>query len=488
MTARLEKRLTLRNGVSLVLGTMIGSGIFASPGVVYERVGSSGASIVVWIVCGVVAYIGSLCYAELGSTLPESGAEVAYLKRSFGSLSSFLFSWTNSFVSRPASLAIIALVFGEYLGKLVDAHDETLPKILSVCCVGVVTALNAHSVAAATASQDWLTLLKIIILLVIIVAGIVRAARPAVDGAVDDGSAVADDRVITFDGSSRDLRDWSDAFQAGLFGYDGWNNLAYATEELKDPSFLVRSIRVAVPVVLALYVGVNLAYFAVLDSATIVASDALGMDFAVNAFGDVGRIIMPVCVALSAFGACLGTMFAASRLVHKSSSDGNGFPSCLGVVHPSRATPMAAILCQGTLAVLLLLVGDFEELVDYFGCAAWFFYFLTVLGLLKLRHTEPNLERPYTTARITPYVFCAVAFGLFSFDVVSSPSASLTAIGFMLTGVPIWYWRVHKGNTSRLCCDFSSSSAGARVEPSDSFDTLSEVDEERLGGLELEMA
>lgn len=215
-----------------------------------------------------------------------------------------------------------------------------------------------------------------------------------------------------------------------------------------DPNHFAKVLQWSVPLVTFLYLLVNVAYFIVLPMDVVKETASIGVDLGVQVAGArAGRIIMPVCVSLVAFGAAIGTLFSSSRLVYASARNG-WLPSCFGVVSSYSQTPVRAIIGQASAAALALLIGDFEHLVSYFGSASWLFYFLTVVGLLRLRWLEPNLPRPYRVPTFAPVAFCLVAAVLVVTELLSNPVTSLAAFGFVACGIPVFLLR----KLGLFCC------------------------------------
>ncbi|CAG8548374.1 8439_t:CDS:2 [Funneliformis caledonium] len=439
----LEKEVTFFNGLTLVVGLMIGSGIFASPGPVALHAGSVGMSLVVWIVCGFLACTGALTYAELGSEIPLSGGEHAYLNHAYGSLLAFLYSWTAITCLKPGSNAIIAVIFAEYINRIVyhsafnvNLPDETrvwLNKIVASLCIIIISFINAYSVRLATRTQDIFTALKLITLAVIAVIGFVVLGK---------GGFTNNFEGDVFEGSSTRTSDYALAFYSGLWAYDGWNNVNYVTGEMKNPARdLPRVIMVGLPIVIVCYTLANVAYYAVLPSSVVTNTNTIALDFGRKVFGPVGGVIFALCVAASCFGAANGSIFTGSRLIYVAAREGY-LPSFLGKVHGTWNTPTAALIMQAVLTIVMIIPGTFLTLLNFVSVAAWIFYFLTSFGLLILRWREPDLRRPYKVWLSTPIIFCCVAIFLVIMPFARVPLQSLAAIGFILAGVPFWYIRV----------------------------------------------
>ncbi|GBB89743.1 hypothetical protein RclHR1_16520003 [Rhizophagus clarus] len=442
----LEKEVTFFNGLTLVVGLMIGSGIFASPGPVALHTGSVGMSLVVWIICGLLACTGALSYAELGAEIPLSGGEHAYLNHAYGSLPAFLYSWTAITCLKPGGNAIIAVIFAEYINRMIyysifndDADHPSdithlwLNKIVASLCIIIISFINAYSVRLATRTQDIFTALKLITLAVIAIIGFIVLGK---------GGLTKNFEGDIFEGSSTRSSDYALAFYSGLWAYDGWNNLNYVAGEMKNPARdLPRVIMVGLPIVIVCYTLANVAYYAVLPSSIVTQTNTIALDFGRKIFGHVGGIIFALCVAASCFGAANGSIFTGSRLIYVAGREGY-LPAFFGKVHGTWNTPTAALIMQAGLTIVMIIPGTFMTLLNFVSVAAWIFYFLTTFGLLLLRWREPSLKRPYKVWLTTPIIFGCVALFLIIMPFARVPLQSLAAVGFILSGVPFWYIRV----------------------------------------------
>lgn len=476
-----HKTLTYLNGLSLIIGLIIGSGIFSSPGLVSSHAGSPGGSLIVWTIAGVLAWTGAASYAELGGAIPLNGGAQIYLAKIFGELAGFLFTWCAVMVLKPGGSAIIAIIFGEYLVRaFIGAEVETInPWINKGAAVGsiiVVTLVNSISTKLATRVSDTFMFLKFVALLAVTVLGIVVAAtglsfkhHPNKDWKLHGW----------FSGTSTDITDWAVAIYAGLWAFDGWDNTNYVTGEFKNPTRdLPRVIHTAMPLVLILYLLANVAYFFVLPKATIDNTNTVAVLFGSQIFGPVGSLILALIVSASCFGALNATTFTSGRLVYVAGKEGY-LPAVFGnigigtpeipnlgrlrkrswliktvarVVGDDGSlgfTPVNAMVLNGVLCTGYIVVGEFEALITFSGVAGYTFYFITVLGLIILRINEPKLERPYRTWITTPIIFCCVSLFLVSRAVIARPFQTLIVLGFILSGVPVYFWRIAKRDGSR---------------------------------------
>ncbi|KAK3308185.1 amino acid permease-domain-containing protein [Chaetomium strumarium] len=474
-----HKTLTYLNGLSLIVGLIIGSGIFSSPSQVNSNVGSPGAALIVWVVAGILAWTGAASYAELGGAIPLNGGPQVYLSKIFGELAGFLFTWVAVLVLKPGSAAIIAIIMGEYLVRAaIGAEAETINPWInkSVALVGlaVVTFSNCVSTRLGTRINDMLMFLKFVALLGVTIIGVVVA----ITGYSATGTANREWKDHTWlEGTKMDASAWAVALYAGLWAFDGWDNTNYVVGEFRNPSRdLPRVIHTAMPLVIASYLLANVAYFLVLPLDTINSSNTVAVMFGAKVFGPVGALILALIVSASCFGALNSSTFTSSRLVYVAGKEGyipslfgrlgtgtgnpGGEPHSLSTLRTRSwikrklaslvgdedtglfFTPIPALVLNALLTTAYILVGEFGTLVTFYGVAGYTFYFLTVLGLIVLRVREPNLERPYRTWITTPIIFCCVSLFLLSRAVFAQPLQTLIVVAFVVAGVPVYFWRV----------------------------------------------
>ncbi|PHH91514.1 hypothetical protein CDD83_183 [Cordyceps sp. RAO-2017] len=469
-----HKTLTYLNGLSLIVGLIIGSGIFSSPSQVSSKVGSAGAALVVWVVAGFLAWTGAASYAELGGAIPLNGGSQVYLAKTFGEMAGFLFTWVAVLVLKPGSAAIIAIIMGEYfvraiIGTEVETADPWLNKSVALAGIALVTLLNCVSTRVGTRVNDLLMFLKFVALLGVTVTGIVVAITGYTLKGDKDNVWNAHD---WFNGTSTDLSNWAVALYAGLWAFDGWDNTNYVVGEFRNPSRdLPRVIHTAMPLVILSYVLANVAYFLVLPVEVVNGSNTVAVMFGSRVLGRVGAILVALTVSASCFGALNSSSFTAGRLVYVAGKEGY-IPGVFGRIgasgedhgpatQPRRDwcsrklrgcfgdddvglfyTPIYALVLNGVLTAGYCVVGEFATLLTFYGVAGYTFYFVTVLGLIVLRVKEPQLERPYKTWIVTPIVFCCVSLFLLSKAVFAQPLQTLTVVAFVITGIPVYFWRI----------------------------------------------
>ncbi|KAG5728011.1 B(0,+)-type amino acid transporter 1 [Termitomyces sp. T112] len=436
-----EKSVGLINGIALIVGLQIGSGIFSSPGIVIANTKSVGASLIVWSLSGVLAWTGASSFAELGSAIPLNGGAQAYLSYAYGPLVSYLFAWTAIIALKPGGNAVISLIFAEYINRLFWSHsrDEVSPddipqwaiKLTAVGAVVVVTVICTVSRKLGSRAAVVFTTIKIVSLIAITVLGLIQLVR---------GKASTSFRQPLFEGTSRSPSSWSLALYSGLWAYDGWDQANYVGGEMTHPERNIpRAIHSSMAIVILTFMLANISYFVVLDMVTVSMSNTVALDFGRALFGPIGGMVFAFMVAFSCFGALNGSFFTTSRLIYAAGKE-HFLPALFGRLHTSRQTPFNAALLQAFLTISFVVIGGgFRSLINFSVVASWAFYFLTVLGLIILRVKEPSLERPYKAWIITPITFCGVALFLLIMPIIAAPAEAIAVLGFVSAGIPVFY-------------------------------------------------
>ncbi|XP_064467568.1 large neutral amino acids transporter small subunit 2-like [Ornithodoros turicata] len=426
---QLKKEIGLFSGVMIVVGTIIGSGIFVTPKGVFEHVGSVGASLVIWALCGLFSMIGAVCYAELGTSIPRSGGDYAYVLEAFGPLAAFLRLWVTVLVVQPASLAVLSLSFATYMVRPLfpdcEPPDSAL-RLLAIVCLLFLTYVNCRSVKLAMGVQDIFTTAKLAALGLIIVTGIVRIFQGEV-GSLNNGFS----GEYTASGISL-------AFYAGLFSYGGWNYLNYVSEELKEPEKnLPRAIYIGITMVTVVYVLANIAYFTVVTPQEMLSSPAVAVTFAQRMFG-VMAWIMPVFVGLSTFGGLNGIMFTIARLFYIGALEGH-LPMVFGMIHMKYLTPTPPLALSCAVALLMFATSDIYVLINYMSFNQWLWVGISIMGMLWLRYKRPRMRRPIKVPLIFPIVFLIMCFFLTFMPLYAKPMEAGFGLVILISGVPAYF-------------------------------------------------
>lgn len=418
--------LRVIDAVALVVGTVVGAGIFRTPSLVAANSGSETTALLVWVAGGIVSLIGALCYAELTATYPHAGGDYHYLTRAFGRRLGFLFAWARISVIQTGSIALLAYVLGDYASKLVSLGPYS-PAIYALVAVIALTALNAIGVEQGKLAQNVLTAVEVLGLLLVVAAGLsVTAPGPAPAGAPAGTTNLG--LVMVF----------------VLLTYGGWNEAAYISAEVYEPRRnMVRVLVSSILIVTALYLLVNWAYLHGLGLAGMAASSTVAADVMARWLGSPGAQLVSVFIVVSAITSANATVFTGARSAYALGRDFRVF-GVLGRWHPGTRTPVNALAVQGTLACALVCLGaytrrGFETMVDYTAPVFWLFFLLTGVSLIVLRRTEPHVPRMFRVPLypVTPIVFCATCAYLLYASLAYTGVGALVGVAVLAVGAVV---------------------------------------------------
>ncbi|XP_017105615.2 large neutral amino acids transporter small subunit 1 [Drosophila bipectinata] len=425
----LKRKLTLINGVAIIVGTIIGSGIFIAPTGVFRYTESVGSSLLIWSACGILSTIGALCYAELGTSITRSGGDYAYLLVSFGPLVGFLRLWIALLIIRPTTQTIVALTFAHYAVKPFFEDCDPPPnavKLLAAVCLTLLTAINCLSVKVSMKVQDVFTIGKLLALIMIILAGLFYIVTGRLENFSNPWEGTYSARNIGY------------AFYSGLFAFGGWNYLNFVTEELQDPyKNLPRAIWIAMPLVTGIYVLVNLAYFTVVSKPDMLSSLAVAVTFGNSVFGPLAFMV-PIFVALSTFGGVNGVLFTSARLFATGAQEGH-LPKFFQLFHVKQETPIPSLIFTCLMSLLMLLTDNVYQLINYFSSVLWLSVVASIAGMLWLRHKRPDMPRPIKVHLALPIIFMVSCVTLVLLPNYEEPRDLLIGIAITLAGIPFYY-------------------------------------------------
>lgn len=471
----LIRGLGLIAAISIIIGNVIGTGVFLKARVMTCNVGSPTWVIVAWIAAGLLSLAGALTYAELTAMKPQAAGPYVFLRDSYGRLSSFLFGWMQLFIARTGAQASVAVVFAialnDYLGGglkqtvlqtsiLGMPYEVTSLQVIAVAVIAIFTTLNCLSVTLSGQIATALTMIKIGLVffvglggfLFVTGGGLANFSLTEVNGACE---GVAD--AVRFGSVEYTfLAGFGAAMLGALWGYDGWDNLSFVAGEVKDPN---RNIPIAiigsVVLIIFLYVGIHVTYFYVFDPTSIasvskdssvamtVVSKFFGGDITTFATG-VAVAIFTVGLMLSSLGTLHTSILSASRIPYAMAKDGMMFKPFgrLSI----NSVPINGVLFQGVWASILALSGSFDTLTDYVIFGSWIFYALIASSIFVFRRTEPDAERPYKAwgYPVVPVVFLLVSGWLLINTMITAPKQSFIGIGLIILGLPVYYYLTYK--------------------------------------------
>ena len=418
----------------MVVGGIIGSGIFLNPALVAERVRTAELTLAVWVVGGVIALIGALVFAELGARRPVAGGGYVYLRDAYGRLPAFLYAWTLLLVIATGAIAAVAVTFASYTATLLGLGPAgRLP--LAVGAILVLSAINYVGVKPGAVTQNVLTVLKLGALALLIIAGLTLARVPTV---VQPLTPLPTGQVLLAVGA---------ALVPVLFAFGGWQQTNFVAEELIEPERnLPRALLAGVSIVVAVYLLANLAYLRALGMAGLAGSSAPAADAMLALLGPSGRSLIAAGIAVSTFGFLNLVILVSPRVYRAMAGDGLFFPS-LARLHPRYRTPSTAILFQGAWAMVLTLTGRYGDLLDYVVFGDWIFFASTASTLFVFRARErKGLEPSGLRFRmpgfpLAPLIFIGAGVYVVVGSIASNPANAVKGAALILLGVPVFlFW------------------------------------------------
>ena len=453
-TPGLARRLGLTSAVMVVIGSVVGSGIFLTPANVAAAVQIPGVMIFVWILTGLLTLAGALTNAEIASDITDTGGQYVYFSVLYNDLIAFLYGWTTFVVYQTGSIAAIAVAFAKYSGYFIDLphfspeiEQWQLPlignihpgadiglKLVAIAAIMGLTIVNYYGVHFGGFVGNLFTFLKIAT-----IAGIVILGFTAGQGNADHffplwGSPTSGNLLSAI----------GIAMIATLWSYDGWNNLTYLAGEVKEPQKNIpRALILGTIIIIIIYAVTNLAYLYVLSIDQMAKSNLVAADMMERVFQGYGGAIISLCVMISTFGTVNTTCMATARVSFAMSNDKLFFPG-LGKVHPKYKTPSKALLIQGVWASILTLTGTYDQLFTYVIFAGWIFFVLGAIAVFIIRRKNPTANRAFRVPGYpyVPLLFVLVATWFVINTLVEQTADSLVGLLLLLIGIPFFlYWK-----------------------------------------------
>ncbi len=449
--AELKRVLGLWSAVAIVVGTVIGSGIFLVPRTMVHHVGSVEWVFAVWVVGGLLSLAGALTYAELAAMLPEAGGEYVYLNEAYGPVWGYLYGWTQMWVAKSGSIATLATGFFYYLANFWPGLEQVWARVplagengapleiragqfFAMFLIMGLAALNYFGVRVGGNVQVAVTVAKVGLIAVVIVAGLLFAPARAATGIAMPADAATGITIAGFVA----------ALVAALWAYDGWNNVGMVASEVRDPR---RNLPLALiwgtAGVIGIYILANLAYFHVLSAAEVATTNRVAAEMMRRILGAPGANAVAVAAMISIFAALNGSILTGSRVPYAMARDGLFFRS-FARVHPAFHTPGISILGLSAWAAIVVLSGRYDQLLTFVIFASWLLYGMTTAAVFVLRSKRPDLERPYRTLGypLVPALFVIAALLIEVVTLISSPRESVLGIVLIAAGLPFYFlWK-----------------------------------------------
>jgi len=450
----LLRGLTLTSATTIVVGSMIGSGIFIAPSIMAGIIQSPGIILLLWILGGLFTLFAAVSYGELSAMLPKAGGQYVFLREAYSSQLGFLYGWTLFFVIQTGFIAAVAVAFAKYLGVFIPSLSEktilltlhfgtylfTLnsAQLVGIASIVILTVINCFGIHTGAVVQNVFTFLKVFAVVLLIVLGFALGKgsfanfanffHPVLPAGLKMGLFAA----------------MAVAISKALFAYDAWNTVTFTAEEVKDaPRNLPRALILGTLITTLIYTLATAVYFYLIpvSDAAAVPDNRIAAAAAKIIFGEPGLIFIAAAILISTFGCNNGLILGGPRVYFAMAKDGLFFKA-LARLHPTFRTPINALLWQGVWACLLTLTGTYSDLLTYVTFASVLFNALTVLGLFILRKKRPDLPRPYKTHGYPwiPAIYILISLAFVAFILQGDPVNSLKGLALILIGLPFFYW------------------------------------------------
>jgi len=423
----LDRTLGLKDLTLLVVGCVIGSGIFLVPGVVLRQSGGDvGIALLVWLIAGLLSLLGALTYGELGAMDPQAGGLYIYVRDAFGRLPAFLYGWTLFLILSSGAVATLAVAFAAYFAQLVPV-GPVAARFVSLLMIAVVAVINVRGTRQSAGVQNWTTAFKITAVLAMGVALI------ALGGSLTRGQPFWPDR---FDAST--LSAMGVAMIGVLWAYEGWQNVTFSAGETRNAqSVFPRGLVLGTAALIGIYLVANVGYIAALGPEAASGSDRIAADAVEALMGTTASKLVAAAILVSIFSAANGFTLTSTRVYYAMARDGLFFKR-LGEVHGRFHTPAVAIVASSSWTAVLAATGTFEQLLTYVVFVGWMFYALGACSIFYYRARRPHAPRPFRVPGypVTPILFVLTAAAIVLNTVATQPGRAVIGIAVVLTGLP----------------------------------------------------
>ncbi len=418
-----KQTLSLSDAIALIVGVVIGVGIFKTPSLIAANMGRENVFLLVWLAGGIISLAGALCYAELATAYPHTGGDYHYLVRAFGRKVGFLFVWSRMTVIQPGSIAMLAFVFGDYLSQILPLGTYAYA-LYAALSIAALTAMNLLGTQKGKGTQNWLTAVKVIGLLSVVLVGMIASSSSP---------------VVPIEPKPETSLGLAMVFVLLTFG--GWNEAVYMSAELQEVRRnMIRALLWGLGIITAIYLLMNLAYLRGLGLKEMGQSEVVAADFMNRVLGPRGVPFISLLIIVSALGAINGSILTGARTNYSLGQDFSLF-GFLGRWQGRSNTPVNALLFQGAIALLLVLFGTlarkgFVTMVEYTAPVFWFFFLLAGISLFVLRRKEPKVPRPFRVPvyPFTPLFFCITCVYMLQSSVAYTGVGALAGLAVLLAG------------------------------------------------------
>ncbi len=450
----LNRQLNLFDSIMVMMGIIIGSGIFITTGIMAKAIPSPGLILLAWFIGGVLTLAGALTYAELGASMPRAGGQYVYLKEAYGPLVGFLYGWITFLVYMTGGIAALAIAFAEYFGYLIPvlstenscfainlralgqsfSYSFSMAQLVAVLVIVFLSVANYLGLIFGKSIQNIITVIKIATLVGFVLMGFLLGRGHSVSFELNPAGLDLSQLIVGF----------GLALIAVTWAFDGWNNVNFVAGEIKKPAYNIpRALFLGTIGVTSLYVLVNYIYLYSLSIEEITGVIRVAEKSATALFGGSWGVIVAIAVVISTFGSLNGSILTGPRVYYAMARDGIFF-SRAARIHPRFKTPGFAIFIQALWSCVLVLSGSFEQIITFAMFISIVFWIAAAASVFKLRGKYPNLSRPYKTwgYPVVPIIFILASSGILFNTLIEKPVESLAGIGLTIIGIPVYYiWK-----------------------------------------------